>query len=115
MEKLQDKIAIITGSGAGIGKEIARKNAQEGAKVVIADSNDNALNTTVAEFNESSYETFGVTGNVAIEKDVQKMIAETVAHFGRIDILVNNAGVGDNMQAATNVEDTVCNASWTLT
>lgn len=44
MGKLQDKVAIITGSGAGIGKEIAHKYAVEGAKVVIADFNDNALN-----------------------------------------------------------------------
>ncbi len=107
MGKLQDKVAIITGSGAGIGKEIARKYAQEGAKVVIADFNEDALNATVTEFNDAGYETFGVKVNVSIEEDIQKMIANTVAHFGRIDILVNNAGVGDNMQAAANVEDAI--------
>ena len=107
MGKLQNKVAIITGSGAGIGKEIARTYASEGAKVVIVDFNEDALNTTVAEFNESGYEAFGVKVNVAIEEDVQKMIADTVAKFGRIDILVNNAGVGDNMQAAGNVEDAI--------
>ena len=107
MGKLQDKVAIITGSGAGIGKEIARTYASEGAKVVIADFNEEALNSTVAEFKETGYEAFGVKVNVAIEEDVQKMITDTVAKFGRIDILVNNAGVGDNMQAASNVEDAV--------
>lgn len=107
MGKLQDKVAIITGSGAGIGKEIARTYASEGAKVVIADFNEEALNSTVAEFKETGYEAFGVKVNVAIEEDVQKMITDTVAKFGHIDILVNNAGVGDNMQAASNVEDAV--------
>lgn len=107
MGKLQDKVAIITGSGAGIGKEIARKYAVEGAKVVIADFNDNALNTTVTEFKEAGYKAFGVKVNVAVEEDIRAMIANTINHYGRIDILVNNAGVGDNMQAAANVEDTV--------
>ena len=107
MKKLQDKVAIITGSGAGIGKEIARKYASEGAKVVIADFNEEALNASVAEFKEAGYEAFGVKVNVAIEEDVQKMVADTVAQYGRVDILVNNAGVGDNMQAAGNVEDAV--------
>lgn len=107
MGKLQDKVAIITGSGAGIGKEIARTYASEGAKVVIADFNEEALNSTVAEFKETGYEAFGVKVNVAIEEEVQKMITDTVTKFGRIDILVNNAGVGDNMQAASNVEDAV--------
>ena len=107
MAKLQNKVAIITGSGAGIGKEIARIYAQQGAKVVIADFNEDALNATVTEFNNAGFEAFGVKVNVAIEEDIQKMIANTVAHFGRIDILVNNAGVGDNMQAAANVEDAV--------
>lgn len=107
MAKLQNKVAIITGSGAGIGKEIARTYAQQGAKVVIADFNEDALNATVTEFNNAGFEAFGVKVNVAIEEDIQKMIANTVAHFGRIDILVNNAGVGDNMQAAANVEDAV--------
>ncbi len=95
--KLQNKVAIITGSGAGIGKEIARKYAQAGAKVVIADCNEDALKTTVTEFNEAGYDAFGVKVNV-----------DAVVHFGRIDILVNNAGVGDNMQATANVQDTVC-------
>ncbi|MGE7111794.1 SDR family oxidoreductase [Lysinibacillus sp. NPDC047702] len=107
MGKLQDKVAIITGSGAGIGKEIARKYAIEGAKVVIADFNDNALNTTVTEFREAGYEAFGVKVDVAVEEDIRAMIANTINYYGRIDILVNNAGVGDNMQAAANVEDTV--------
>ena|SRR5699024_1882413 len=105
MKRLQDKVAIITGSGAGIGKEIAMAFAQEGAKVVIADFDEDALTTTVEELREAKHEALGIKVNVAIEGDVAKMIDRTVAEFGRVDILVNNAGVGDNMEAAANVKN----------
>src|SRR5699024_2266836 len=105
MNRLEDKVTIITGSGAGIGKEIALAFAKEGAKVVIADFNEESLNKTVAELKELNYEALGVKVNVALEEDVNKMVDETVAKFGRVDIVVNNAGVGDNMQAAANVKD----------
>lgn len=105
MNRLEDKVTIITGSGAGIGKEIAFAFAKEGAKVVIADFNEETLNQTVTELKESNYEALGVKVNVALEEDVNKMVDETVAKFGRVDIIVNNAGVGDNMQAAANVKD----------
>ena len=109
MALLENKVAIITGSGAGIGKEIATTYAKEGAKVVIADFNEEALNATVNELNESGYIAFGVQVNVAKEEDVQQMIEATIAQFNRIDILVNNAGVGDHMQAAANVDDETWN------
>ena len=109
MKRLENKTAIITGSGAGIGKEIAIAYAKEGANVVIADFNEEALQSTVTELTESGFSAFGVKVNVANEEDVQKMVTSTIEHFGRIDILVNNAGVGDNMQAAANVEDDIWN------
>ena len=107
MGQLQDKVAIITGSGAGIGKEIALTYAKEGAKVVIADFNEEALKATVTELKEVGFEAFGVKVNVANEDDVQSMIVQSIEQFGKVDILVNNAGVGDNMQAAGNVEDAI--------
>lgn len=109
MKRLENKVAIITGSGAGIGKEIARTYAKEGAKVVIADFNEVALKEVVQEFTDQGYEAFGVKVNVANEVDVVKMVDDTVEKYGRVDIVVNNAGVGDNMQAAGNVEDDVWN------
>lgn len=105
MGRLKDKVAIVTGSAAGIGKAIAISYAEAGAKVVIADFNEEALNTTVAELTEAGHEAIGVKVNVAIEEDVAQMVDEAVNTFGRVDILVNNAGVGDNMQAAENVQD----------
>lgn len=105
MGRLVNKIAIVTGSGAGIGKAIATRYAKEGAKVVIADFNKEALETTVEELKNEGHEAIGVVVNVAIEEDVVKLVEETVHVFGRVDILVNNAGVGDQMQAAANVQD----------
>ena len=105
MGLLENKVAIITGSGAGIGKEIALTYAKEGAKVVIADFNEDALKGTVSEFTEAGYQAYGVKVNVANEEDVVNMFAEAVSVYGRVDILVNNAGIGDNMKAAANVDD----------
>lgn len=105
MKRLENKVAIITGSGAGIGKAIATRYAEEGAKIVIADFNEEALQTTVEELKSAGHEAIGVDVNVAVEEDIAKMVSETVSNFGRVDILVNNAGVGDNMQAAENVKD----------
>lgn len=106
-KRLENKAAIITGSGAGIGKAIAEAYAREGAKVVIADFNEEALQATVEELRNAGHEAVGVKVNVADEEGVAKMFEEAVNAFGKIDILVNNAGVGDNMQSAANVEDAV--------
>lgn len=105
MKRLANKVAIITGSAAGIGKAIATQYAEEGAKVVIADFNEELLQTTVHELTTAGYEAIGVKVNVAVEQDIEQMVTHTVNTFGRVDILVNNAGGGDNMQAAQNVED----------
>lgn len=108
MGRLKNKVAVVTGSAAGIGKAIASSYAKEGAKVVIADFNEEALHATVDELKAAGHEAIGVKVNVAVEEDIAKMIDTTVKEFGRVDILVNNAGVGDNMQAAENVQD----ATW---
>lgn len=107
MTRLQGKVAIITGGANGIGKAIATKYAENGAKIVFADFNEEALNSTVEQFKGQGYEAFGVKVNVAVEEDVQRMVDDTVAHFGQVDILVNCAGVLDYMQAAHNVQDDV--------
>ena len=107
--RLENKVAIITGGASGIGKAIAAAYAKEGAKISIADFNEDALTKTVEEFKSQGFEAFGVKVNVASEEDVQKMVDDTVAHFGRVDILVNCAGVLDKMQAAHNVEDEIWN------
>lgn len=107
--RLANKVAIITGGANGIGKAIAAAYAKEGAKVSLADFNEEALTATVDEFTSQGFEAFGVKVNVASEEDIHKMVDNTVAHFGHVDVLVNCAGVLDKMQAAHNVEDDIWN------
>src|SRR5690625_6379561 len=93
MKRLQDKVAIITGSGAGIGKAIATAFAQEGAKVVIADFDEDALTKTVNELKESNHEALGIKVNVAVEEDVAKMVDGTVAELDRKSTRLNSSHV----------------------
>lgn len=87
---MKDKVVLITGGAAGIGKATALRFAEEGAKVVICDVNEQVGQATVKELGEGAafYKV-----NVASREDVQKWIDEVVARFGRIDVLVNNAGI----------------------
>lgn len=91
--KLQGKTAIITGAASGIGKEIAREFAREGANVAIADLNLTAANATAAEIVASGDKALGVAMDVANEEAVEGGVAAVVKVFGGVDILVSNAGI----------------------
>jgi 3-hydroxybutyrate dehydrogenase len=93
MPQLQNKVAIITGAASGIGKEIARRFAEEGAKVVIADLTILAAEATVAEFMSAGHTALAVAMDVSDEAAVEAGVATTVAAYGKIDILVSNAGI----------------------
>ena len=88
MQRLQDRVAVITGAGSGIGLASARRMAAEGAKVVAVDI-DKAAGQAAAE------ETGGVfvAADVAVEEDVRRLYDDVAAEFGRIDIAFNNAGI----------------------
>ena len=88
--KLKDKVAIITGSAEGIGKAIALEFSQQGAKVVVADVNEELAQKTASEIGDSA---FPVTVDVTNWVQVTQMVEKGVTHFGRVDILVNNAGI----------------------
>ncbi len=90
---LKGKVVLVTGSGKGIGKEIARRFAQEGANIILNDINKEILTASVAELESYPVEVFSVLGSVANENDASRMFVEIKNRFGRIDILVNNAGV----------------------
>ncbi|WP_102271780.1 glucose 1-dehydrogenase [Cytobacillus massiliigabonensis] len=107
MSRLLNKVAIITGSGSGIGKQIALTYGKEGAKLVIADFNEEGLNQTVSELKDLGIEAIGVKVNVTNEEDINNMVDKAIKAFGTIDILVNNAGISDHMQSAGNVTDDV--------
>ncbi|MES2104757.1 MAG: 3-hydroxybutyrate dehydrogenase [Pseudomonadota bacterium] len=91
--QLKDKVAVITGSASGIGKEIAQEYAKEGAKVVIADLMLEAAVKTAEEIKAAGGQAIGVAMNVTDEAQVDKGIADAVAAFGGIDILISNAGI----------------------
>ena len=91
--QLKDKVAFVTGSAAGIGKEIAMLYAREGAKVVIADLNKEAADATAAEIIAAGGQAIGVAVDVTDEAQVDASVAEGVKAFGGIDILVSNAGI----------------------
>jgi len=91
--QLEGKVAIVTGGASGIGKEIARRFAEEGASVVIADLMLHAAQATVEEFNPAGHRAFAVAMDVSDEAAVEAGIAAAIKAFGKIDILVSNAGI----------------------
>jgi 3-hydroxybutyrate dehydrogenase len=92
-KRLEGKSAIVTGAASGIGREIARIYAREGAQVAIADLNTEAANATAAEIRAAGGQAIGVTMDVTNEEAVNAGVAATIAAFGGVDILVSNAGI----------------------
>ena len=91
--QLTDKVAFITGSASGIGKEIAIVFAKAGAKVVIADLNKDAADATAAELQSTGAQAIGVGVDVTNEDQVNAGVEAAAKAFGGIDILVSNAGI----------------------
>lgn len=89
----ENKVALVTGAGSGIGLATAQAFAEEGARVVLADINEDAARTAAAELIAAGHQALAVRCNVADEADVADMIEQTVATFGRLDAAFNNAGV----------------------
>jgi NAD(P)-dependent dehydrogenase (short-subunit alcohol dehydrogenase family) len=90
---VKDRVAIITGSGSGIGEGIAKILASNGAKVVINDLDQDKIDRVVAEIKEQNGIAVGKKADVTNPEEVKKMVDETANEFGRLDILVNNAGI----------------------
>jgi len=90
---LTGKVAIVTGGAVGIGRGIACRLAEAGAKVVIADRTQEAANRTVAECLAKGWTVKAISADVSVEEEVKHLVDETVSTFGQIDILVNNAGI----------------------
>jgi len=104
MGKLQDKIALVTGSSSGIGRGVALAFAREGAKVIINypdESEAQNAEAVRAEIERRGAQTLAVRADVSVEHEAQTLVETVQRNFGRIDILVNNAGIGNVARVET--------------
>ena len=100
--RVEDKVAVITGAGSGIGLATARLFIEQGAKVIAADWNEQAVVSAAEQIGGSIVP---VRANVAEEADCVRMVDRAISDFGRIDVLVNNAGVMDLFQSVADMDN----------
>jgi 3-oxoacyl-[acyl-carrier protein] reductase len=89
---LKDKVAIVTGASRGIGRAIALALADEGCHVALSARGEEGLRQTEADVRAKGVRTLGVVVDLTKGEDIERLVAETAAAFGRIDVLVNNVG-----------------------
>jgi len=104
MKRLENKIAIVTGSNSGIGKATAELFAREGASVVLTARRLNLLEEVAETCRGYGVKALAVQADVSKPEDCKRVIEETIKAFGRIDILVNNAGIADKHRPITETE-----------
>ena len=107
MNRLQDKVAIITGASSGVGKCIAESFAAEGAKVMLFARKENLLTEIVNDIKAKGGEASFLAGSVTDQKAVEEVFKKTVDAYGKVDIVVNDAGIGGYYGAA-DVPDKEC-------
>ena len=107
MKKLENKVSIVTGAGAGMGKAIALLFASEGSKVVATDIDQKRLDNLKNEIIEKGGEVTTILANMAKEEDIENMIKVATSTYGTLDILVNNAGIMDNFQPVGELENSM--------
>lgn len=112
--QLQGKVAVITGGGQGIGKAIALQFAKEGAKVAVMARRAEPIDEVVAQIKQEGGEALALTGDVTSAADIDRVVSEAVAKFGKLDILVNVAGIlitADLANTTDEVWDTTMNVN----
>eukprot|EP01126_Amoeba_proteus_P001588 TRINITY_DN10473_c0_g1_i2.p1 TRINITY_DN10473_c0_g1~~TRINITY_DN10473_c0_g1_i2.p1 ORF type:complete len:228 (-),score=32.49 TRINITY_DN10473_c0_g1_i2:254-937(-) len=94
MSLLQDKVAIITGGGSGIGRAVSLHYAKLGAKIVVSDFNTEIGEETVSLIRKENGVSIFIRADVSKSKDIQNLFESTLKEWGKIDIVCNNAGIG---------------------
>jgi len=92
--RLKDKVAIITGGGAGIGKALALGLAKEGANIVVLDVVDERLQKAEEDIKAVGANVLALKTDISVVAEIQAMVDKVIEKFGKIDILINNAGIG---------------------
>ncbi|QHV93832.1 SDR family oxidoreductase [Spirosoma endbachense] len=90
---MKDKVVLITGASSGIGRALAFAFGREGASIVICARKADALQEVSTDLQQAGISVLSLIADVSKESDVQQLIEQTIARFGRLDILINNAGI----------------------
>lgn len=103
--RLKDKVAIVTGGGRGIGETTALTFAREGAKVVVADVNQENVEAVVRKITEQQGQALGLVVDVTSAESVNEMVQKTIEAYGSLDCIVNNAGITADAQVLKMTEE----------
>ena len=110
MGKLESTVAVVTGASSGIGREIAKLFAKEGASVVVIARRKARLTALVTQIEADGGKAVAVPGDVTHQEDVENAVNTAMHKFGKLDIVVNNAGVMDKMKPVTETDDALWNS-----
>ncbi len=90
---VQNKVVFITGAAQGIGYEIGKRFAENGARIVLTDIQEDAVNKAAGDLQSEGFEAIGLKCDVTLESEIKEAIQKTASHFGALDVLINNAGL----------------------
>jgi NAD(P)-dependent dehydrogenase (short-subunit alcohol dehydrogenase family) len=105
--RLKNKVALVTGASSGMGEQIAKLFAKEGASVVVIARRKEKLAELVETIEADGGKAIAVAGDVTNEEDVQKAVKTTVDEYGKLDIVINNAGILDKMDPIADMSDDI--------